>query len=75
MQQHISDISTRAADIAAASSIGTAAVVNLANLNTIVQIAAGVAAVLAGIAAAVFHGYKTYDLHLQREKRNGEKNS
>lgn len=72
--QHIQEISTKAADIAAAGSIGTAAVVNLANLNTIVQIAAGVVAIIAGVAAAVFHGYKTYDLHHQR-KTNGEKGS
>ena len=66
MQQQLHEVSTRVADVAAAGSISTAAVVNLAQLNTMVQIAAGVVAIIAGTAAAVFHAYKTYDLHRSR---------
>lgn len=58
---------TRVADMAAAGSIGAAAAVNLTTINLYVQIAAGCAAIVAGLAAAVFHAYKTYQLHQHRK--------
>jgi hypothetical protein len=66
--QH-AEISTRVADVAAMGSIGTAAVINLSQINMIIQITAGVVAILAGLAAAAFHMYKTYDLHRERKNR------
>lgn len=67
--QGIQTASTKVADIAAAGTIGTATWINLADLNMVVQIAAGVVAVIAGLAAAIFHAYKTYDLRQQRKGR------
>lgn len=67
---HIHDMGTKVADSAAAGSITAAAWVNLADLNTVVQIGAGIVAILAGLAAAIFHIYKTYDLRQQRKHRH-----
>ena len=71
--QQIQELSTRVADIGAAGSIGTAAVINLAQINMIVQITAGVVAILAGLAAAAFHFYKTYTIHKDRKASGEEK--
>lgn len=67
MHQDIHTVGVRVADAAAAGCIGTAAVINLADINVIVQIVAGVVAIIAGLAAAAFHVYKTYDLHARRK--------
>jgi hypothetical protein len=67
MHQDIQTVGVRIADAAAAGCIGTAAVINMADINVIVQIAAGVVAIIAGLAAAGFHIYKTYDLHARRK--------
>ena len=70
MQQHIQEIGTKVADAAAAGSITAAAVSNLAEINIMVQIGAGIVAIIAGLAAAIFHIYKTYDLKHQRSANN-----
>jgi hypothetical protein len=72
--QHIHTIAqtTRSADIAAAGSIGAAAAVNLANINLYVQIAAGCVAIIAGLSAAVFHAFKTYELYKARKNETKE---
>ena len=59
----------RTADIAAASSITTAAWVNLANINMLVQITAGIVAIIAGLAAAAFHIYRIRLLKKERQKK------
>lgn len=70
MQQQIQEMSTRVADIGAVGSIGTAVTINLADINMAVQIAAGLVAIIAGLAAAAFHFYKTYAMHKDRRKNN-----
>jgi len=65
---NVAQIGTKAADVAAAGSIGTAVALNINEFNIMVQIAAGMTAILAGLAAASFHAYKTYLLHKERER-------
>jgi ABC-type uncharacterized transport system permease subunit len=65
--EHFNTLTTRVADIAASTSIAGAGVAWLAEVNAWIQIAAGVVAVIAGLAAAIFHIYKTYDLHQSRK--------
>lgn len=71
----IQSIGVRVADAAAAGCIGTAAAINLADINQIVQIGAGVVAIVAGLAAAGFHAYKTYDLYRRRNSNGSDKTS
>lgn len=67
MVQQGDNFITRAADVAAGTSIAGASVAWLAEVNAWVQIAAGAVAVIAGLAAAFFHIYKTYDLYQTRK--------
>jgi len=69
VRQQMHDMSVKVADAAAAGSIGAAAWANLSNIHVMIQIAAGVIAIIAGTAAAVFHIYKTFDLRQQRRDR------
>ena len=66
MHQHIQEISTKAADVGAAGSIATAGVINVADLNTYIQIGAGAVAIFAGLCAAAFHLYRIWDIKRQR---------
>jgi len=74
MQPHIQHIvaGTKAADVAAAGSIGAAATATLTNLNLYVQIIAGIVAIIAGLSAAAFHIYKTYHLHKHRNDNDSK---
>lgn len=69
MSHHIHDVGTRVADAAAAGTIAAAATINLADINVMVQIGAGLVAIFAGVAAGIFHLYKFYDLRQQRRER------
>lgn len=66
---HVNHVSTRVADVAAGASITGASVAWLAEVNAWIQIAAGIVAVIAGLSAAIFHIYKTYDLHQSRKQQ------
>lgn len=67
IQQHLHGISTKVADVAAATSVGGASVSILADFNTWVQIGAGLVAIVAGLAAAAFHIVKLYWAHQDRK--------
>lgn len=67
MQQHVHGVSTKVADIAAATSVGGAGVSFLADWNMYVQIGAGLVAIFAGLAAASFHLFKLYWAHKDRQ--------
>ena len=66
IQEHIHGVSTKVADIAAATSVGGAGVSFLVDFNTYVQIGAGLVAIVAGLAAAAFHLVKLYWAHQDR---------
>lgn len=67
--QSLQAAGTRIADVTAAGTIGTAAVINLSQINMVVQIAAGCVAIVAGMAAAAFHIYRTCEIHRTRNSR------
>ena len=67
MQHHIGGMTTKVADIAAGASLSGAGVSILADVNTYVQIGAGLVAIIAGLAAAAFHMVKLYWAHQDRK--------
>jgi len=67
IQGHLHTVSTKVADVAAATSVGGAGVSFLADFNTYVQIGAGLVAIIAGLAAAAFHLFKLYWAHQDRQ--------
>lgn len=69
MGMPVQDVGVKIADAAAAGTIAGAAWVNLAQINTIVQIGAGIVAIIAGLAAAAYHAYKFYDLRQARKEK------
>jgi hypothetical protein len=68
--QQIEQLSTRAADAGAGIAAGAAGTAWLIELNTWVQIGAGMAAIIAGIAAAAFHVYKIRELRRLRKSEH-----
>jgi hypothetical protein len=68
IQQQVQQAGTKVADIAAGTSLSGAGVSILADVNTYVQIGAGLVAILAGLAAAAFHVVKLYWAHQDRKK-------
>jgi hypothetical protein len=67
----LQDVGVKVADSAAAGSIAAATWINLTEVHLIVQIIAGVVAIIAGLSAAAYHIYRLRKLYLSTEKING----
>jgi hypothetical protein len=67
IQSYVHGVSSKAADIAAVTSVGGAGVSFLPEFNTLVQIGAGMVAIFAGLAAGAFHIIKLYWAHQDRK--------
>lgn len=62
----------RAADTAAGISIGGAVVTQLATFNIVIQLFAGIVAIVAGVMAALFHYERWRALRLQKIAEEAE---
>jgi hypothetical protein len=69
IREQIQHAGTKIADVAAGTSLSGAGVSILADVNTWVQIGAGLVAIIAGLAAAAFHLVKLYWAHQDRTRK------